>query len=63
MFISKIPFLVRISRRLKFARIYYLSSKNEISLVTSINKIVSYYRSHGLHVDKMSVEPDFMSLE
>ena len=39
-FINKLPFLVSISQRLKFTTIYYLSSKNEIALVTSINKIV-----------------------
>ena len=38
MFINKLPFLVSISRQLKFTTIEYLSSKNEIALVTSINK-------------------------
>ena len=47
MFINKLPFLVSISQQLKFSRIEYLSSKNEIALVTSINKIVSYYISHS----------------
>ena len=42
MFIKKNPFLVSISRRLKFTTIEYLSSKNEIVLVTSIDKTVSY---------------------
>ena len=44
MFIKKLPFLASIFQRLKFTTIEYLSSKNEIALVTSINKIVSYYR-------------------
>ena len=57
MLIKKIPFLVSISRRLKFATIEYLSSKNKIALVTSVNKIVSYYRSHGLHVGMIFVDP------
>ena len=55
MFINKIPFLVRISRRLKFTTIEYLSSKNEIALVTYTNKIVSYYKSRGLHVDDLKI--------
>ena len=38
MFIKKLPFLVRISRRLKFTTIEYLASKNEIALVTYVNK-------------------------
>ena len=42
MFINKLPFLVSIIRGLKFTTIEYLPSKNEIALVTSINKIVSY---------------------
>ena len=42
MFINKLPFLVSIIRGLKFTTIEYLSSKNKISLVTSINKIASY---------------------
>ena len=63
MFVNKLPFLVNISRRLKFATIEYLSRKNEIALVTPINKIVSYYISHGLHLSKMFVEPEVHSLE
>ena len=63
MFINKLMFLVSISRQLKFTTIEYLSSKNEISLVTSINKIVSYYRSHGLHVVTMFIDPEFKSLD
>ena len=43
--------------------IEYLSSENEIALVTSINKIVSYYRPHGLHVVTMFVEPELKSIE
>ena len=56
-FINKLPFLVNIIRRLKFTTIEYLSSKKKIALVTSINKIVSHYRSHGLHVGVMFVDP------
>ena len=63
MFLNKLPFLVSISRRLKFTTIDYLSSKNEIALVTSINKIVIYYRSHGLHIVTMFVDQEFKSLE
>ena len=48
---------------MKFTTIEYLSSKNEIVLVTSINKIVSYYISHGLHVVTMFVDPESKSLE
>ena len=59
MFINKIPFLVSIKRRLKFTMIEYLSSKNEIVLIASINKIVSYYRSLGLHVVTIFVDPEF----
>ena len=46
-----------IIRRLIFATIEYLLSKNKISLVTSINKIVIYYTSHGLNVGTMFVDP------
>ena len=63
MFINKLLFLVSIIRRLNLTTIEYLSSKNEIALVTSINKIVSYNRSHGLHVGTMFVDPSFKSLE
>ena len=62
MFFKKLLFLVSISLGLKFTKIDDLSSKNEISLVTSINKIVSYYISHGLHVGKMFVDPEFQFL-
>ena len=63
MFINKLPLLASISQRLKFTTKEYLSSKNEIAIVTSINKIVSYYRSHRLHVGTMFVELEFKSLE
>ena len=42
MFINKLLFLVSISQGLKFTTIEYLPIKNEIALVTSFNKIVSY---------------------
>ena len=42
MFVNKLPFLVSMIRGMKFNTIEYLSSKTEISLVSSINKIVSY---------------------
>ena len=41
-FINKLPLLVIISQGLKLTTVEYLSRKNEISIVTSINKIVSY---------------------
>ena len=63
MFINKLTFLVSIRRLLKFTTIEYLSSKNEIALVTSINKIVSYYKSHGLHVGMVFVDLEFQFLE
>ena len=63
MFINKLLFLVSISRGLKFNTVEYLSSKNDIALVTSIDKLVSYYKSHGLHVGTMSVDPEFQFLE
>ena len=63
MFINKLLLLVSISRGLKFTTIEYLSSKSEIALVTSIIKIVSYYKSHGLHVGDMFVDPEFQFLE
>ena len=62
-FINKLLFMVSISRGLKFATIEYLSSENEIALVTSINKIVSYYKSHGLHVGMVFVDLEFQFLE
>ena len=63
MFINKLLFLVSITGRLKFITIEYLSSKNKIALVTPINRIVSYYKSHGLHVSTMFIDPEFQSLE
>ena len=57
MFINKLPFLVSITRKLKFTTIEYVSRNNEIALVTSINKIFSYYRSHCLHVGTMLIDP------
>ena len=63
MFINKLPFLASIIRRLKFTTIEYLSRNNEIALLSSIHEIVSYYRSHGLHVFTLFIDPEFKSLE
>ena len=63
MFINKLEFLVSISQWLKFTTIEYPSSENKITLVNSINKIVSYYRSNCLHVVTMFVYPEFKFLE
>ena len=52
-----------ISRGLKFTMVEYLSKKNEIALVTPINKIVSYYKSHVLHVGIIFLDPKFHFLE
>ena len=43
--------------------IEYLSSKSKIALATSINKIVSYCKSHGLYVSAMFIDPEFQFLE
>ena len=63
MFINKLPYLVSVSRGMKSTPIDYLSSKTDIALVSSINKIVSYYKSHSLHVGTIFVDPKFQFLE
>ena len=63
MLVNKRPFVVSTSLDLKFTTIEYISSMNEIALVTSINKIVSYCKSHGLHVGTMVVKSEFQLLE
>ena len=55
--------IIFVNKLLKFTMIEYLSSKNDIALVTSINKIVSYYKSHVLHVGTMFVDTEFQFLE
>ena len=52
-----------VRQNLRFTTIEYLSRNNELALVTFINKIVSYYKSHSLRVDKMFVELEFQFLE
>ena len=61
--VNKLPFLVSIIRGLNLTMIEYLSSKNEIALVTSINKIVSDHKSHSLHVGTMFIDPELQFLE
>ena len=63
MFVNKLMFLVSIRRGLKFTTIEYLSRNNETSLVTYNNKTVSYYKSHGLHVGTMLVDPELQFLK
>ena len=63
MFIHKLTFLVSISKGLKFTTIEYLLNISEISLVNSIDKIVSYYKSHSLHKRTIFVDLKLQLLE
>ena len=48
---------------LKFTTIEYISNRSENSLVNYINKIVRHYKSHGILVSTIFVDPDFQLLE
>ena len=63
MFVNKLKFLVRNSKGPKINMIEYLSNNSVISLVNYNNKMVSYYKSKGLHVRTMFVDPDFQLLK
>ena len=62
MFVNKIPLLVIIRKGLKFTTIEYISNISEISLVKYMNKIVRHYKSHGLLVSTMFIDPEFQLL-
>ena len=62
-FVNKLLLLVSISQGMSFTTIEYLSSKTDITLVSSTNKIVSYYKKHALHVGMICVDPKFQFLE
>ena len=49
MFVNKITFLVSISRGPRFTTIEYLSCKNKIALVSSINKKI-FIKNHMVNM-------------
>ena len=63
MFINNLHLLVSIRNGLKFTTIEYNSNRSEISLVNSINKTGRGYKSHGILVSTMFVDPKFKFLE
>jgi hypothetical protein len=49
MFVNRLPFVVTISRKIKFTTTDYVPSRSQSNLVNSIIKIVSLYKTRGFN--------------
>ena len=59
MFISKLAFLVSVSKRLKVTTIEYIHIRSEKELARSINNIIDVYRQRSFSIHTMYMEPEF----
>jgi hypothetical protein len=62
MFINGLPFMVSISRKIKFTTVKYLLGRKQINLVKSIRKIINLYRKRGFTVDTALMDREFECL-
>jgi hypothetical protein len=51
MFVNSLPFMVSVSRKIKFTTVEYLPGRKQPQLIMSIKKIVNLYTSRGFTVD------------
>jgi hypothetical protein len=56
MFVNGLPFVVIISRKIKFTRTEYVPSRSQSNLVKSLIKIVSLYKTRGFNTALMDRE-------
>jgi hypothetical protein len=63
MFVNKLPFLVSISKRLKFTTIEYIPDRTGPSLCRSIAKIKLCYKRRNIFVRTLYADPEFAFLE
>ena len=62
MFVNKIPFLVTISRHLKFGTIKMLPSRSKNYILSAIKMILPIYNTSGFKVDSMLMDNEFECL-
>jgi hypothetical protein len=62
MFINGLPFMVSISRKIKFTTVEYLLGRKHDHLVKSIRKIINLYRKRGFTVDTALMDREFECL-
>jgi hypothetical protein len=59
MFVNGLPFMVSISRKIKFTTVEYLLGRKKNHLVKSIRKIINLYRKRGFTVDTALMDREF----
>jgi hypothetical protein len=62
MFVNRIPFLVSISRHLRFGTIELLHSRTSRDLLTGIHRIAAIYATRGFQVTRVHGNPEFEPL-
>jgi hypothetical protein len=62
MFVNGLPFLVSISRKIKFTTVEYLIGRKQHHLVNSIKKIVNLYKQRGFTIETALMDREFECL-
>jgi hypothetical protein len=57
-----LPFMVNVSRKIKFTTVKYILGRKQSSLIKSIRKIINLYKMRGFHVDTYLMDGGFECL-
>jgi hypothetical protein len=59
MFVNSLPFMVSVSRKIKFTTVEYLHGQKCPQLVMSIKKIINLYQARGFNVETALKDREF----
>jgi hypothetical protein len=62
MFVNGLPFVVSISRKIKFTTVEYLLRRKQNHLVKSIRKIINLYKQRGFTIETALMDREFECL-
>jgi hypothetical protein len=62
MFVCGLPFMVSISRKIKFTTVEYLPGRKQPMLIKSLRKILRLYHNHGFKVGTSLMDREFVCL-
>ena len=63
MFVNKIPFLLTLSRDIKFGTVEHLLSRGHTNVMTAIKQIKALYRIRGFRVRHIHSDGEFSAME
>jgi Reverse transcriptase (RNA-dependent DNA polymerase) len=63
MFINAIPFMVTVSRKLKFGTVHNIPDRQIPTILKSIREVISIYTARGFRVTTILADPEFSPIE